>query len=266
MKPTRKEITPEIRAESDFGYVKELPQHLHQLVCFYEYWRESEEHRSLINFCRTFKVFTPEWDGQGLASSEFRKITDLGDIFPIPILQRIASCPGFPMKPFKDSGYKDLTGYTSAPRLGVAESSWGLILSMREKFEKESQDCLEVLEAPSQDQDLRPIVINWTYTNDELASSFRQLVEKWRPKQFPEPRKAGRSGRSTGAGTLDKLKHLAAFRLDRAGFSFDDASPLKLYLSEKGWSKGIHMAKTRIAKIATRTLFGDMVVSPGIKF
>ena len=272
MKPTRKEIPPEIRAETDFGYVKKLPQHLHQLVCFYEYWRESEEHISLINFCRTFKVFTPDWKGRGSAGSELKKIVEMSDIFPTSMLLGITLCAGFPAKTFKDSGYKDQTGYTSAPRRGVSESSWRLLLSLREMFEEKGSakfgglDHLGFLEQPSFDQHLWPISIDWRYTNDELASSFRQLVERVRPKQFPEPKKAGRAGRSTGAGTFDKLNQLGAFRLDRAGFSFDDGSRLTEYRSEKGWSNGIRTAKDRIANLATHTLFGDKVVSPGIKF
>ena len=271
MKPTRKEIPPEIRAEADFGYVNELPQHLHQLVCFYEYWRESEEHRSLINFCRTFKVFTPEWKQQGINGSEFKKIADMSDIFPISMVLRITTrCAGFPAKPFNNCGYEDQTGYTSAPRRGVSESAWRLILALREIFENGGSSglnggFLEFLEAPSLDKHLWPISIDWGYTNDELASSFRQLIERIRPKQFPEPKKAGREGRSTGAGITDKLNHLGAFRLDRAGFSFDEASRLTIYSSERGWLNAIRMAKTRIANLATHTLFGDKEVAPGIK-
>lgn len=96
MKPKKKRITPEIRAEIDFDYLKGLPQHLHQTVCFYEYWRESPQHKSLITFCRVFKVFTPEWKAQGSAGSEFRKLMDMADIFPIPMVQRITQCAGFP--------------------------------------------------------------------------------------------------------------------------------------------------------------------------
>jgi hypothetical protein len=65
------------------------------------------------------------------------------------------------------------------------------------------------------------ISINWKdYRNDELRDQFRKMLPSLRPPDFPEPKPAGRGGRSAGARALDMLRQLpgvAASRQPRAG-------------------------------------------------
>ena len=104
---------------------------------------------------------------------------------------------------------------------------------------------------------LNAISIPWNYRNDELTEFFRELIPRLRPPEFPEPKKAGRKGRSSGLGSIDMLNQLAAFRLHRARFNFDQASRFTPYLSSKGWDKAVRAAEERINNMTTRPFFSS---------
>ena len=108
---------------------------------------------------------------------------------------------------------------------------------------------------------LNAISIPWNYRNDELTEFFRELIPRLRPPEFPEPKKAGRKGRSSGLGAIDMLNQLAAVRLHRAGFNFDQASRFTPYSSRKGWDKAVRAAEERINNMTTRPFFGSSITS-----
>src|ERR1700731_4679809 len=83
---------------------------------------------------------------------------------------------------------------------------------------------------------IHPISIPWNYTNAELTRMFGPIIRRLRPKEFPEPSRAGRKGRGKSGGGFDLLRQLVAHRLHRQGISFDDPSWRKFhrYVSKRG--------------------------------
>ena len=102
------------------------------------------------------------------------------------------------------------------------------------------------------------LIIPWSHTDAELTKQFREWLRQLRPADCPEPKRAGRSSRSSAVSPIDMLHQLAAFRLEREGFTFLTASELearKPYLSQKGWKRGVRAARDRIEKMAKVPFF-----------
>jgi hypothetical protein len=134
----------------------------------------------------------------------------------------------------------------------VSYVPWGVIFELRRAYGDDA-----MLWTLINDSSLIALVIDWRYTNDELKDDFERLLSELRPKQLPEPRQAGRSGRSKALGAVDKLNQLTAYRMHQEGLNLGDLSAeICIYTSKKGWQKAIAEAEERIAKMTERRFFG----------
>lgn len=255
MKSRKTAISPAIKAETNFGYVKDLPKHVHPLVCYYEYWRHSPEHIELVEACREAGVFEEGCKGNGLKQSLQLKIARYPDVFPISALLVIVKSAGFPEKPFRGAA---LTGYEESifsVKGAVGAIPWRAVLALRRNFMMSGMSELEFFELSNITGDFRALSFDWRYTNAELEASFRVLVERIRPPQFPEPKKAGQNGRLFCSGVMVKLNQLAAYRVEQAGFDYERGRKLTTYVDIKGWKQGVSSAKFRIDNITKRPIF-----------
>ena len=97
------------------------------------------------------------------------------------------------------------------------------------------------------------LTMDWTYSKEEISDA----IEKHRPPEFPNPKRAGRGGRVLGSGVIDKFNQLAAYRLNLEGFDVERGGKLLLnpLESPEGWEKAVRSAKDRIENITKRSLF-----------
>jgi len=106
------------------------------------------------------------------------------------------------------------------------------------------------------------VKIDWTYSNDTLAQGFKARLRPLRPTDQPEPKRPGRRGR-TSLAPIDMLNQLAAFKLNRAGFTVSDANEALQGLGSRvlyqsgsgGWHNAITAAKDRIDRMLTVPFF-----------
>lgn len=200
-------------------------------------------------------AFKGGWNGGGVDREFMRKLAREAKIFNSAVIMILARCDGFPEKPFRDSGIRE---HDKAWRVGmdsVMAWPWESLIALRDNFTREGLTEMKFYENQPSGSTLHPISIPWSYTNEELATMFKALLPRLRPRELPEPKKAGRSGRALGTGCVDMLNQLAAFRLNREGFDFDCASKLTIYTSAKGWRKGLLTAERRINQITELPLF-----------
>jgi hypothetical protein len=252
-----------VRQEVDFAYAKFLPLHLRRFVAFYEYARESPQACALVqqlqelaferrDFKRYYKL---------LKQSEPLASTELHWLIPMK---------GFPGDPIKNTihCYK---GTDDALRwFGVGSAlaclEWKHFAKMQRQLSTASPIPASEGGAfwnSSGAGDVYALKIPWkNCTNDELTGLFKELIRDLRPPHFPEPKRAGRGGRVSNPSVTDFLKHLRAYRLNKRGYAFEDASRVfGLYGSKKGWKTGIRLATDRIAFLEQgRFFFNDSAV------
>lgn len=256
MKSRKPAISPAIKVETKFGYVKDLPKHVHPLVCYYEYWRHSLEHIELVEACREAGVFEEGYKGNGLKQSLMQKVARHPDVFPGYILMLIVKSAGFPEKPFKGAA---LTGYEESVfsvKGAVGAIPWRAVLALRKHFMTSGRSELEFFEHSNISADFRALSFDWRYTNAELRASFRALLERIRPPQFPEPKRAGQNGRLFCSGVMVKLNQLAAYRVEQAGFDYERGRKLTLHpYTPEGWKKAVRSAQVRIDNITKCPIF-----------
>lgn len=257
MKSPLPEIPAQLRADVDFGYVTALPDVRKRLAVFYEYWRESVRHRTFTLLFREAGVFKPGWEPEGAWPEFFQMLGRKPEIFPTDVLMLLAGCDGFPERPFSESGMKEIAPDWRMAMNGITDWPWESLIAMRDDLTARGRSEIDFYtKAQPPCRTLNALSIPWNYTNDELTAMFRQSLTKLRPREFPEPKKAGRRGRSAGAGSVDVLNQLAVFRLAKAGFDFNTGGKLTLFTSGKGWKKAIIAAAKRIHNLSSHPLFG----------
>jgi hypothetical protein len=256
MKSAPRKIPARLRANTDFSYVEKLTDSMKRTAVFYEYWRESPEHRHVVMKLREAGAFKGGWNGGGVDREFMRKLAREAKIFNSDVIMILARCDGFPEKPFRDSGIRE---HDKAWRVGmdsVVAWPWESLIALRDNFTRQGLTEMKFYENQPSGSTLHPISIPWSYTNEELVAMFQDLIPRLRPPDLPEPSKAGRGGRSLGAGVSVRLKQLAAFRLHRAGLDYDGANGKASYDSESAWKRAIRAAKNRIENMMKRPLFG----------
>jgi hypothetical protein len=105
---------------------------------------------------------------------------------------------------------------------------------------------------------IHPISIPWHYTNTELTSLLGRIVKRLRPKEYPEPPRAGRKGGIKSLGGLELLQQLVAYRLTEHRVTFDDPKwrHAHLYKSQRGFELAARKAAARIATMTEIPFFG----------
>ena len=261
----------ELEADTDFGYVPELPDSLKRLAAYYEYARESAELIDAVIELREAGTFNPGHKIRDVKPELTHKFTWKREIYSVAALCTLTKCDEFPEKPFRDALQNNWEALWRVDfSLGVSrpvDLPWDVFIKMRDHFSKTGLTEKQYLEAGRErGSTMHAISIPWSYTNDELAEFFRELIPRIRPREFPEPKKAGRRGRSSGSGAVDMLNQLAAFRLNRAGVDFNCGRKLTPCASGKGWTKAARAAEERISNMAKRPFFAPVTkILPGNK-
>jgi len=256
-------LPKKLKADTDFRYLSDLSPKQRRVAAFYEYARESVELREIVSAMQQARIFeSKDWDAStaGLRPT----LAELLRILPLHHLLILYDCRRFPEKPFRDAR-RDLAPkyFNSFGVESVGAIPWQALVSLRSaasQWFSELEYWTKFLgSCDARGRTLNAISISWNYTNPELTKSFAALLPRIRPQEFPEPRKAGRKGRRPSSGTTDILNQLIAFRLRRAGLSFDQArgyAPgLTVYTSERGWNKAAAAAENRIKHILLPPLF-----------
>jgi hypothetical protein len=250
----------ELLAESCFGYVHTLSNTLARAAVYYEYARESAELIDAVNELRDAGTFNPGGRKRPINRELQHKLAWEKDVFRVDALLMLVRCKEFPTEPFRNAVQKaehPEQAFSLSLR-GPAAIPWEPLLSIRSDWVKQGLreiDCFELEIRGS--RTLHAIDIPWAFTNDELMAFFQKLIPKIRPSRFPEPKKAGRRGRTSGSGAIDMLNQLGAFRITRAGV--DDLAFVRKrtpYVSDKGWKKAVSAARERIDNLTKRPFFG----------
>jgi hypothetical protein len=245
-----------LRADIDFGYLVDTSTVIRRIAVFYEYARESEELKQIVAASRHAGIFRPGNQSGDIPELQ-QRLGRLHSVLPIDQLLVLHDSDGFPEKPFRDArdDLEILKHYDSFGVDSVGRIPWRPLLLLRPFFMNGGFSELQFWTYEFGGKTLNAISIPWKYTNAELTESFGRLISKIRPSTHPAPSRAGRKGRYSGAA--DMLNQLVAFRLHRAGISFDDARPFTLYMSSRGWVKAIIAAEERIKYMTMRPFFSS---------
>jgi hypothetical protein len=261
IKKTVGRLPKNVGDDTDFSYLSDLSAVHWRVAVFYEYARDSDELREIISAMRRERVFESEWDG---APGELgQKLAKIESVLPPDHLLILHDCQGFPEKPFRDARHDlDILKYFNSVGVeSVAAIPWKALVSLRSAVGSQGLSELEYWTKYWTDnaraRTLNAISIPWNYTNAELTESFAKLLSRIRPQNCHEPRRAGRKGRCSSSGATDILNQLIAFRLRRAGLSFDQARRLVVYTTEKGWNNAAAAAQERIRHMIVRPLFNS---------
>jgi hypothetical protein len=251
----------------DLTYFKELEIQEQRAATFYEYARHSSTMTVLIAACRKEAVFSGGHANPDLLNQILKMTTS--DACPLGELLMLAESEGFPSQPFNVTAkYEKLFGSatTSFGVPPIASIPWQTVDMVRAEWRKTRQNEHELLSR----QGWLTYGFPWSQcTNQEVVAIFGQFVQNLRPRNIPEPSRAGRKGRSRTLGTGDMINQLSAYRLDYAGFNFSNGARLvahsdgaRVYRSEEGWRKAICAAKRRIDGMMNQPFFGS---SPEVK-
>ena len=107
---------------------------------------------------------------------------------------------------------------------------------------------------------LYAVAIPPSRTTRELGQMFELEMQALIPPDAPSPTAhPGRRGRCQSGSPLAMLNQLAAFRLERKGFTFSKAREQLVedcpYVSQKGWKKGVSAARARIENMVSASFF-----------
>jgi hypothetical protein len=168
--------------------------------------------------------------------------------------------PEFPSKPFTRVSRKGEMGFTFSNELfgtdGPVALRWGTFFVLM-KMEGIDSSAVYAKWHLRLGRSIHPISIPWKYTNAELIEMLGRIVKRLRPKEFPEPPRAGRKGRGKSLGGLERLQQLAAYRLSKRGISFDDPKwkNYHVYQSKPGYENAARSAAVRINTITEIPFF-----------
>lgn len=255
-------IPPALNGDIDFGYVRKLSASECRLAAYYEYARESDEIKAAVKELREKGAFIA-----GPKTPVSRELQDKlfyhSDCFPIEVLFVLTRSTDFPERSFAIAIANVENAKTLAhwdPYYAMRRPicmPWKTLLSLRNDHVNAGGDELEFFEKSSvRHSSVHALKISWEYTDRELATLFLSVLPQLRPRESPEPTKAGRKGRSAGRRVTDMFNQLAAWRLNEAGLDFDEAQCRTPYTTRKGWLKAVKTADERIRNMTKRPFFG----------
>jgi len=217
--------------------------------------RESKPFIARVNALRKAKMFA-SGDDADLATIKEHCTRHLL-IISVLELRLLVCCKDFPTKPFRharwNSETKPMLNSKSFGTDGPVALPWTAYFALK---------GIDMSAAYAQwhlrlGRSIHPISIPWQYTNAELSEMFQPIIKRLRPKEFPEPTRAGRKGRVKSRGGLELLQQLVAYRLTKQGIAFDDRqwSRFHIYKSKRGFEKAAWAAASRIDSITKVPFF-----------
>jgi hypothetical protein len=251
----RQTLTKKLMNDISFGYVQALGEQEQRAIAFYEYARHCKPIKDWVSKLRQTRAF----DGGQLDPASLRELASNSHILRLEQLLGLAKSDAFPDKPYKDSKagrdlFRSAKNFYGTDRVACIPWTGFDALRANLKRGRTREQELDVLEKWNGIATVHAISVPWKYSNAELAKKFLELLPQMRPSRFPEPKKAGRKGRADKLGSLDMLRQLVAYRLNRANFPYlSSRSP---YLSENGEKKAVKLAAQRIDMMMKRPFFG----------
>ena len=216
----------------DFEYVKALPRHLQRMAVFWEYARESKRLRSAFESL------------PGINEPRLQAMLSIADILWPDEAALLANLY------FPALSFHELLKFNKLDARFHALTQFGTSAIGCLPIEQFVPLASQVVgKAMPPDWTIHGLLIHWDHTDVELSGMFREVLKQLRPKDSPEPVRAGRGGRLSGVSPIDALNQLAALRLDREGSTLSSAAKVVSripYMSNKGWKLGIRLARERI--------------------
>jgi hypothetical protein len=240
----------------DFKWVKKVPPHVVAMAAWYEYARESKPLIERVNVLRKAKMFASE-GGADVATIKEHCTQHLA-IIPLRQVQLLVCCKDFPAKPIIRANFNTIAAFMLDDELfgtdGPVALPWTTYFGLK---------GLDMAEAYAKwhlrlGRSIHPISIPWQYTNPELIEMFGPIIKRLRPREFPEPTRAGRKGRIKSRGGLELLQQLVAYRLTSRRMAFDDRQwrSFHVYGTKRGFEKAARAAADRISRITEVSFFG----------
>jgi hypothetical protein len=251
MKKMTGTLPDELRSEIDFSYLEGLGEQEQRAATFYEYARHCEPIKEFVAELRQAGAFKV-----GKLSPELAlRVASMKYILRQEQLLGLVVSEGFPEKPYRDS--KTGRGLFESKQnfygIDVLSCIPWRALRLGSGKNQNSEDAV-YLGGCYESRTIHAISVPWKYTNRELAKMFFDLLAGLRPGHLPEPKKAGRKGRSEKFGTRDMLNQLKAYRLSKNGFNY--LASEKLYTSPQAWRKAVNAATKRISRMMLDPFFG----------
>jgi hypothetical protein len=260
-------ISEGLKADTDFDYVRTLRDPEKRVAAYYEYARHSPEIVEMVKQIKragglqlklkgSVPVFNP-----AIPAEIAQLLIDQCDIYPAAEISILDQTEEFPHIPFRDArkGLKCLEHVDAFGQERPLKVPWNVVELLRSTVMRggDGRSEFDYWCCGFRAKTLNAISIPWQYTDEEIAAFFRVLIPKLRPREYPEPKKAGRRGRSSGSRAIDLLNQLAACRFQRAGFEFTEIGKNTPYTSSKGWNKAVTAAEDRIRNMTQRPFFGE---------
>ena len=216
----------------EFEYVKALPRHLQRMAVFWEYARESRRLRSAFESL------------PGINEPRLQAMLSTADVLGADEAALLVDLY------FPALSFHDLIKFNKLDARFRALTQFGTSAIGCLPIEEFVPLASQIVGKPMpQDRTIHGLLIDWDHTDVELSGMFREVLKQLRPKESPEPVRAGRGGRLSGVSPIDALNQLAALRLDREGFTLSSGAKVISripYMSNKGWKLGIRLARERI--------------------
>ncbi len=232
----------------DFRWTTKVPAHLLPIVAWYEYARESKPLIERVMELRRAKLFCSSGRNKKIIQEH---CTQHLLVIPLYRLRLLVCCKDFPKEPFRRAGGNAETKPmlnnkffgTDSPVALPWTAYFGLKgIDMSEAYAKWHLRL---------GRSIVPISIPWQYTDAELTEMFRPIIKRIRPKEFPEPSRAGRRGGANSCGGLELLRQLVAYRLVEHEIEFDNPQwkSFHVYGSKRGFQDAAKAAAHRIDSI-----------------
>ena len=245
------------KGEVDFRWAKDTKPHTHALAAWYEYARESAVLIRRVKALRRANMFSSE-ERERNEEAIREHVTKHLRIISMEQIRLLVCCEDFPAKPFARANWYSDTKYMLNNRIFGLDGP--VVLPWTAYFGFRGIDMSEVYARwhLKMGRSIHAISIPWQHTNAELTAMFGPIIKRIRPKEFPEPPRAGRKGRGRSLGGIEFLQQLVAYRLSRRGIHFDDPNwtEFHIYKSKRGYEKAAKAAADRISSFTETPFFG----------
>ncbi len=239
----------------DFEWAKDVPPHVHALAAWYEYARESQVLIERVIQLRRAKMFCSKGSNDKIIREH---CTQHLRIIPLPQVRLLVCCEDFPARSFirakENANIEPMFNNELFGTDGPVALPWATYFGLKGLDMSEAYAKWHLRMGRS----IHPISIPWQYTNPELTRMFGPIIKRLRPKEFPEPCRAGRKGGGKSLGGLELLQQLVACRLNEHGISFYDSKWKKfhIYNSKRGYKNAALTAASRIRTLTETPFFG----------